>query len=140
MENPEDQFPVCIRLALQWGDMDAFNHINNAIYLRYFENARIRLLEDTAVMSLMEAEGVGPILARIDARYLFPLTYPDHIRAYARIKSIGNTSFVVEHLVWSETHDRPACRGDGVVVMYDYKRDKKVAISDALRKKLEELL
>ncbi|MCP4123437.1 MAG: acyl-CoA thioesterase [Bacteroidetes bacterium] len=139
MADSTKEYPISIPLNVQWGEMDAFNHVNNTVYFKYFEIARINFMENSGMLALMEAEKVGPILAHIEASFRIPLSYPDTIKACARVKSIGNTSFVIEHMVWSKNHNAVACIGDGVVVMLDYKTGEKVKISDVLRNKLESL-
>lgn len=132
-----DKFPVSVEQQVQWGEMDAFNHVNHTIYLRYFEAARIKFLEESGIMELMEKEHIGPILGRIDANYRIPLTFPDTIKTHVCIKSIGNTSFVVQHVVWSEAHQAVACYGDGLTVLIDYDTQQKSPISPDLREIME---
>lgn len=132
-----DFYPVKVAQDVRWGEMDAFNHVNNTVYFKYFETARIRFMEESGMLDLMEREKVGPILGHIEASFRIPLTYPDRLILCARVQSVGNSSLVVGHMVWSEQHGKPACYGDGVVVMLDYKTQRKVTIPDAWRKILE---
>jgi acyl-CoA thioester hydrolase len=140
MEDARTKYPVRVDQSLQWGDMDAFNHVNNTVYFRFFENARLRLMESAAIMEIMEREQIGPILAWIEGNFRIPLTYPDTVSTCIRVKSIGRTSFVVEQMVWSQRHQAIACIGDGVVVHVDYATGKKVAIPDEMRTRLEEYM
>jgi len=133
----KDKYPLFVEQAIQWGEMDAFNHVNNSVYFKYFENARIKFMAECGVMEMMKREKVGPILARIEGNFKLPLTYPDTIRTYIRVKSIGHTSFVVEHAAWSRKHDEIACIGEGVLVVLDYKTNEKIAISEQMRANLE---
>ena len=57
-------FPVVVAIPVAWGDMDAFQHVNNTVYFRYFESARIAYFERLEFMELMQATGVGPILGK----------------------------------------------------------------------------
>ena len=91
-------------------------------------------------MDMMEKEHIGPILGRIDAKYRIPLTFPDTVRTYVSIKSIGNTSFVVQHVVWSETHQQVACHGEGLTVLLNYDTQQKTSISLELRDVMENYL
>ena len=58
-------YPVVIEIPVFWGDMDAMRHVNNTVYLRYFESARIALFERLGYLDVMEQTGVGPILGSI---------------------------------------------------------------------------
>ena len=42
------EYPLSIEQDVLWGDMDAFQHVNNAVYFRYFEDIRLNFFEKTA--------------------------------------------------------------------------------------------
>jgi acyl-CoA thioester hydrolase len=126
-------YPIYVEQNVHWGEMDAFQHVNNTVYFKYFENVRIKFMEEAGIMAAMEQLKMGPILAKIDANYKIPLTYPDTIKTYLSVKSIGNSSFVVEHLVWSEKYQKIACSGEGVVVMLDYGKNTTVPMNDEIK-------
>jgi acyl-CoA thioester hydrolase len=130
---PLERWPVSIELPVAWGEMDAFQHVNNVAYLRWFESARIAYFEATGMLSRMKDTGVGPILARATLDYRRPLTYPDRVKVDCTIASLGNTSFVMKYRVRSLGQDALAAEGDSVVVMVDYRSGAKVPIGDALR-------
>ena len=69
-------FPVVVEQAVVWGDMDSYRHVNNVVYFRYFENARLEYFRRLDWFALEEQTGVGPILAATQARFRKPLTYP----------------------------------------------------------------
>lgn len=121
-------FPVVISLPVVWGEMDAFNHVNNIVYFRYFESARIAYFERLLLLEYQRAHGIGPILGQIGCRFKFPLTYPDTVRVGVRVTEIGADRFVMEHVVVSERHGREAARGEGVAVSYDYAAGRKTAL------------
>ena len=136
MEQSIGNFPIHVEQDLQWGEMDAFDHINNTVYFVFFENARIKFMAETGLMTTMSNTGIGPILARTDANFKIPLTYPDVVRTYIRVKSIGNSSFTLELVVWSKNFDALACTGEAVIVMINYKTGEKVQISEDMRETL----
>src|SRR6202035_1702223 len=55
-------FPVLVEQAVVWGDMDSYRHVNNVVYFRYFENARLEYFRRLDWFALEAATGVGPIL------------------------------------------------------------------------------
>lgn len=131
------QYPTYFEQQVQWGEMDEFKHVNNSVYLKYFENARIKFMEESGMLQQMAIDGIGPILAKVEVNFKLPLTYPDTIITYFRVKSLGRTSMVVEHVVWSKKYDQIACHGDGVVVMLDYNSNTTSPLSDALREQMK---
>lgn len=126
-------YPVVIELPVQWGDMDAMRHVNNTVYLRYFESARIALFNQLDYLRIMQETGVGPILHSIGCRFKFPLTYPDTVWAAVRVTEMGEDRFTVRHLVVSQRHGRVAAEGDGIVVTYDYRAHHKTPIPEVWR-------
>ncbi len=132
--------PIQITLPIAWGDMDAFQHVNNVMYFKYFESARIKYFESVAAMKEMNHTGIGPILAHTSCQFKRPLTYPDTITVGAKVKSMGNSSFVMEYMITSEVlKGQVAAVGEGVIVMVNYKTGEKVPISDEMRKAIEVL-
>jgi acyl-CoA thioester hydrolase len=131
-------YPTIISQAVQWGDMDAAQHVNNTVYLRYFESARIEFFNQIGFMDFTGDDGVGPILAEISCKYKAPLTFPDNIKITARIlrDSITDYGFVMQHLVYSEKLQRIAAEGMSRIVCYDYKSRQKTLISSELKEKL----
>ena len=85
-------YPVVVRQAVVWGEMDAYRHVNNTVYFRYFENARLEYFRRLRWFEYEDETGIGPILAATQARFRRPLTYPDTISIGARITDIGTTS------------------------------------------------
>src|SRR4051812_1913080 len=81
-------FPVVVVQDVAWGDMDAYQHVNNVVYFRYFENARLEYLRRLGWSDLKEATGLGPILAATQARFRRALTYPDAIAVGARAERV----------------------------------------------------
>ena len=132
-----NRWPVSLSLPVQWGDMDAFQHVNNVAYLRWFESARIAYFERAGILEGMPA--VGPILARQTIDYRFPLVYPDTARVSATVTKLGNTSFTMALRLHSEREGLLAAESEAVTVMFDYRKNGKVPLSAALRARIEAL-
>jgi acyl-CoA thioester hydrolase len=131
-------FPVIVTLPVQWGDQDSFGHVNNTVYLRWCETARIDYLIRIGLWG--EApHGVGPILASITCDYRRPVTHPDRIRVGARVTRVGNSSFRMEHVIVSETMGVVVAESHSTLVVLDYKRGKSVPVPDAVRAAIQDL-
>ena len=131
-------------IPVLWGDMDAFGHVNNIIYLKWCETSRIELfckiwdLDGLKIDEILEKSGVGPILANFNTNYRIPVACPDTIYVKTRIKHIGNTSFGIEHQITSKNNgSKIVAEADSVVVMINYKTGEKFQIDDDNHKKLE---
>jgi acyl-CoA thioester hydrolase len=132
-------FAVVIEQAVAWGEMDAMGHVNNSVYFRYFESARLYYIEQLGLWGLTADQGLGPILAKIECRFRLPLTYPDKIAIGVKVTEIGEDRFKMLHRVVSQTHQQIAAEGEGVVVCFDYQANQKAKIPDELRHKIVEL-
>jgi acyl-CoA thioester hydrolase len=132
-------FPVVVEQAVVWGEMDSFRHVNNVIYFRYFENARLEYFRRLDWDSIQEATGVGPILHSTQARFRLPLTYPDTIRIGARAKEFAADRFTLEHRIYSQRLGAISTEGTGLVVAFDYIRGQKTAIPEELRRRIAAL-
>jgi acyl-CoA thioester hydrolase len=132
-------FPVVVVVPVAWGEMDAYKHVNNVVYFRYFENARLEYFRRLDWFALEAATGVGPILHSTDARFRRPLTYPDTVSIGARVASIGEDRFELEHVVWSHGQSAVAATGHGLVVAFEYAAARKAALPAELRRRIEAL-
>jgi len=140
MTHPElALFPVVVEVDVAWGEMDSYAHVNNAVYFRYFENARIVYLDRIGWLASKLKSGLGPILASTSARFRKPVSYPDRLLVGTRTTDIQPDRITIEHRVVSTKLNAVACEGQGVVVSYDYNANAKAPIPDTVRKAIEEL-
>lgn len=134
--NISQKYPFVYETPVRWGEMDALGHLNNTVYFRYSEEARIQLFNDMAINVQLE-DPVGPILAYIDCQFLAPVVYPDNLIFGSWIQKIGSTSMQIYHDIFSVAHNRAVAQMKSVVVMIAYKTGEKAPISDKLREALE---
>lgn len=132
-------FPITIRIPVAWGEMDAFQHVNNVVYFRYFESARITYFDAIEIMNVMETTGVGPILAETRCRYRIPLTFPDTVAVGARVSSLAPEGFMMQYAVASRRHGKVAAEGDGRIVTIDYANGGKTPLPDVVRQRIRDL-
>jgi acyl-CoA thioester hydrolase len=129
-------FPVVIDIPVAWGEMDALRHVNNIVYFRYFESARIAYFEKLRFWEFMDQTGVGPILASIQCKFKIPLTYPDTVSVGTRIPSIEQDRFVMEYRAVSHKSQAIAAEGEGVVVSYNYCESKKTPLPEEMKQRI----
>ena len=132
-------FPVVITVPVAWGEMDAFAHVNNIVYFRYFESARIAYLDAIGFRGDAASGHIGPILASTHCRFRRPLTYPDTVRVGARTTEVAHDRFTMEYLIVRESGGDIAAEGGGVIVAYDYVNTTKTALPHAVRERITEV-
>jgi acyl-CoA thioester hydrolase len=131
--------PVTISLPVQWGDQDAFNHVNNVVYYRWMESARIEYFRQVGLGVGISPQGIGPILASLKCDFRRQLAYPDTILISSSIASIGRTSLKMAHLIYSTAQQTIVAEGDSVIVMFDYRTQKPLVVSDEIRAAIDAL-
>lgn len=82
-------------LALRWRDLDAYDHVNNSVFLSLLEEARIRWFASLpGPWRTSEAE---PVLARSEVNYRLPIRYPATVRVELRVARVGRSSLTLAH-------------------------------------------
>ncbi len=132
-------YPVVVEIPVAWGDMDYFRHVNNIVFFRYFESARIEYLERIGFRELAEDDPVGPILASTSCRFRRSLTWPDTVAVGARVVEVGEDRFSMAYRLVSRKSGEVAAEGDGVLVSFDYAAQKKVPLPGRVRQAIESL-
>jgi acyl-CoA thioester hydrolase len=132
-------FPVVVTQAVAWGDMDSFQHVNNVVYFRYFENSRIEYFRRIDWFHIEKSSGVAPILGSTQARFRRALTYPDTIHIGTRLHDMQADRFTIEHHIVSDEQDTIVTIGQGLVVAYDYQKSTKVPVPDELKARIRAL-
>ncbi|MGH8152979.1 MAG: acyl-CoA thioesterase [Rhodanobacteraceae bacterium] len=121
-----------IPLHVRWRDLDAFNHVNNASYLTYLEEARLQWLRQ--VPGEWFNEHAMPVTASVEMRYRKPINWPAEIDVLLACERLGNSSVTVGHRI-VDRGDAARVYGDGRVVLawIDPATGAAVPLPDAIR-------
>lgn len=136
--NPDQSSGILLhtlRFPIRWGDMDAWAHVNNTLYLRYFEESRVSWSQSKGMR--LQADGPGMILAKVSVTFKKPVTYPAIVVVDLYAGRIGNSSFTLLQTLTVEGETEPSATGDCVIVWYDYVKNKAVPVPENLRAILE---
>lgn len=132
-------YPVVVRIPVQWGEMDAYGHVNNATFFRYFESARVLYLERCGFVESYDRDKVGAILHSTSCRFRRPLFYPDTALVGTRALEVEEDRFTMGYQLVSLAQGAVAAEGTGVVVSYDYTQRQVTSIPEGVREKIEEM-
>src|SRR5688572_13971349 len=113
-------FPVVVEIPVQWGEMDAYGHVNNTVLFRYFESARIAYLERCGFIDSYDRDKIGAILHSTGCRFRHALFYPDTVLIGARAVEVGEDRLTMAYCVVSTAQRDVVAEGTGVVVAFDY--------------------
>ena len=100
------QFDFKIPMKVAWGDMDAFGHVNNVSYARYFETARAEYFSSFNLWSAkLEKQTSGPVLIHMDLDYRRQTSYPETLTLSVGITKASRRSFSMGCSMWNEARD-----------------------------------
>ncbi|MCP9488728.1 MAG: acyl-CoA thioesterase [Solirubrobacteraceae bacterium MAG38_C4-C5] len=123
---------------VRFGDLDAMRHLNNVVFLRYFESARIAFIRELVPEhdpAGPEREGVGFIFAECHIVYRSPVYFDEEIAVHCSIGEVRRSAFQICFAM--RVQGRLAAEGHGWLVGYDYAEQRSARLPEALRERLE---
>ncbi len=123
------------RIPVRWGDMDAMGHVNNTVYFRYMEQARISWFDAL----IPEGEGwqsTGIVIANASCNYKRPITYPGTVEVRLYVGPPGRSSVPTHYELRIDGDPVPYADGDAAVVFIDLKKQKPARIPEGIRDRL----
>ncbi|XOZ34289.1 acyl-CoA thioesterase [Halomonadaceae bacterium KBTZ08] len=121
----EETFPV------RWGDQDAYGHVNNTVYFRFFEEARIRWFDSQTLTT--DGQGEGPVIVTTGATFHQELVYPATIRVEVRTGRAGNSSLETFYRVLDAEAGTLYASGSAKVVWINHDTGRPTPLPDRLR-------
>ncbi len=123
-------------IPIRFADIDAFGHVNNAIYLTYFEIARSVYWKEIIKWDWNQ---MGIIVRRSEIEYLKPIRLDDEVYAYVRTSRIGHSSFDVEYILVKKVNGKEEMCTKGLTgcVSYDYMLNKSAPIPAYQKNKMQ---
>ena len=144
LEKLLEPFKVIYTINVEWGEMDAAQHVNNTIYLKWSESARIAYFQKMNMDITSAGHGVsalpseeGIILGYVDCKYIFPVTFPDQVKIGVKVAEIKADRIVIESHLFSVQNERIVAISKQEVLPYNYIQRKKIPVSKGLIEKIE---
>ncbi|MGA9394021.1 MAG: thioesterase family protein [Azonexus sp.] len=122
-------------MPIRWGDMDAYGHVNNTVYFRFMEQARVEWIE--AMKIPVRIGGSGPVIINASCTFLIPMNYPGtvEVRTYAGHPGRSSVMTHVEMRILGD--DRVYAEGAAKIVWMDTQTGKSVPLPDDVRAVVE---
>jgi acyl-CoA thioester hydrolase len=127
-----------IQVNVRFSETDALGHINNASYFVYLEEARIRFIESLGCD--MDTKGWNFILASIKCDFLSQGYFNQTLSIKTFVSKIGTKSFQLEHEIISTHTNELIAKGNGVMVYFDFEKQKSEPLPDSFREGLKNYL
>ena len=123
-------------MRMRWGEMDALGHMNNTVYFRYFEQARISWFDALNVDYKEGSE--GPILASINCRFRIPVIYPADLVISVYAGKSRNSSFALMNTITHEGEpSRVYATAEAVMVWISLSDGKSRPLPDWMKQHLQ---
>ncbi len=137
LEEEKAKFRFKMKLDIRWSDMDEMRHVNNAVYLTYFEQARVYYFHESCRWDWAD---IGAILANAHVDYLRPVVFPNPTFVYVRTSRLGTKSFELHYMITSvvKGEEQLTTTGYSTMVLFDYKENVSVIMPEHLKEKLRE--
>jgi acyl-CoA thioester hydrolase len=128
--------PLKVPIEIRFADIDSLRHVNNANYLTYFEQARIKYFNEVIGGSIDWTEK-GIILARAEIDFLMPIFLDDQVNIELKVSRIGNKSFDFTYSLFIEKSGKEtlSAQGKTVMVCINYKTGETIAVPEEWRNK-----
>ena len=132
--SPQAAAPMYVTsVSVRWRDLDAFNHVNNASYLTYLEEARLQWLRQK-IPAALPTEQAAPVLVASQLNYRSPINWPAQLEVQLFCTRLGNSSITLSHrIVDADAPDRLYCDGSVTMVWINPASGKPVTLPEALR-------
>ncbi len=125
------------RCTLRWSDMDAFGHVNNVVFLRYLEEARIDFMFRLARKADSGAFTGGSVVARHEIDYLRPLVHRhEPVTVETWVTKVGAASATLAYEIKDES--TVFVRASTIIVPYDLERERPRRLAPEEKSFLEE--
>ncbi|MDP1655666.1 MAG: thioesterase family protein [Hylemonella sp.] len=133
IELPEHKKLVAeMAMPIRWGDMDAMGHVNNTVYFRYLETARIEWFR--TIRCEPDPQGQGPVIVNAFCNFYKQLEFPGDVVVKTYVSDPGRTTFESWHTI--ERVDQPgviSAAGGATVIWVDFPQQKAVTLPDRIR-------
>jgi len=123
-------YTLFCKINTRWRDLDAFQHVNNAVYATYIETARVDLFKRWGIPGSNIGKSI--IMASLQIDYYLQLKHPSILTIGQKIIKIGNTSFEIETVIFNE-EEEAICRSLVVAVCFDFDTQNPVKVYDAIK-------
>jgi len=116
------------KINTRFRDIDAFGHVNNAVFLSYFEDARKSFFDRWDI----NLRNRSLIVASLKVDYLKQVKHPSKLEVGQKVSRIGNKSFDIFSVLFSDK--KKVCLATTTIVCYDFSNGKSVLLFDEIKK------
>ena len=125
-----------ITLRIDWSELDVFGHVNNVMFTKYAQAARLNYVEAIGLMELYRTSRIGFMVAETNCQFKKELLFPGNIHIQTTTEFVKNTSLALIHTMTNDERDVVAVAKD-VLVVFDFNKKEKCLIPDGIKLKMQ---
>ena len=129
---PEQLLLHSARVPVRWGDMDFYGHVNNTVYFRFFEQARVEWIEQLD-FPVGPTEPTGAVIINASCTFLIPVNYPATVIVKVYGGEPGRSSLMTWYELFVEGDDRLFAEGAAKIVWMDNATNRSAPLPDRIR-------
>lgn len=134
-----EHYPLIVEQDVAWGDMDAHGHVNNVVYFRYMENARVEFYRRIGKYEFEERTGITLVVKSTGCRYIASLSCPDRIAIGARVADMNDEQILMQYIIVNTGTNQVAAIGEAAIVALQVADKSRVSFPGELRTRILEL-
>ena len=134
--SPNAKLIYTTRMPVRWGDMDAYGHVNNTVYFRFCEQARVEWLEEAGYGVSLDSQE-GPVIINAACTFMQPINYPATVEVRLYAGEPGRSSVMTWYEILVDGKDEAHAKGSAKVVWMNHGTGKSVPLPDALRERVQ---
>ena len=131
-------FKFSVLVPVRFSDMDSLGHANNAVYLSYFEESRVRYFRELFDLPIDDSTKLGFIVLEIRCTYKTPAYHGETLKVFSKISWMKNKSMEMQYLAVGANDDRLVAEGSSILVGYDYSKKESIDIPVSVRSKISD--
>ncbi len=125
------EFPVKITIDVAWTDMDAYAHVNNSVYFKYFDQGRMKYFDTIDFQTKYLGENIAAVLSTANCHFITQLKYPDIITLGTRVKEMTFEKLTMEQFITSPKTGLAAF-GVSELTLFNFETQKSIKMSDEI--------
>lgn len=135
MDNNEITYHHTYPIQLRWMDADAFGHVNNAMYLQYYDTAKMEYFRDVCPEAV---DKYAIVTVHLEADFLHQVFTKDGtVNVQTAITKIGHSSFHIRQRLVGVDDNEVKCVGESIMVLFDIHKEQTVPFTPGWREKIE---
>ena len=126
----KNAFPHWCMLSIRFRDLDPLNHVNNAIFSTYYEEARIQFIQEVPSLARQMQNGYSFVLANLEIDFIKPVEFPADILIGSGIKELGNSSITSFQAIYTADEKQLTSVAEAHGVWFDLEKQRPARLPD----------